>query len=368
MKKVSIYTQGGIQSAVFRYRFLQYFEKLECEVLYNKSLSDKQYHQLMPIGERGTVIKIFAFIIMYLRTLFYLFRDLFITPDYIVIARTIQKKMIPITYKVILKGIKRKGCVIIWDFDDDILELKEINYKDFEFLSAISQHIIIASSYLKHIIQSKYHNKLNVLPTTDGTMQPKFSTSVINSREERYIDYINVIWVGTSSGLQHLEQIVPQIDKAGNLLLRMGKVLRFVIICNRDLECVCAHVKLINRKWSISVAEEEFLNAHIGLMPLDNSNVSQGKGGFKLIQYMSVGLPSLASAVGINNQILEGGGGFLIDDLKSEEWCNKIVALATDANLWKRCSKKAIYTYLTKYNYQDNLNTWSSIVDCNIKI
>lgn len=52
-KKISIYTQGGIQSAVFRYRFYQYFDNTENVVSYNISLPDLLYKKFMPIGEWG---------------------------------------------------------------------------------------------------------------------------------------------------------------------------------------------------------------------------------------------------------------------------------------------------------------------------
>lgn len=366
MKKISIYTQGGIQSAGFRYRFLQYFEKLDCNVSYNKALSDNQYQRFMPIGEKGVTIRIVTFLLMYFRTLFYLLRDLLDNPEYIIIARTIQKKIIPIIHKELLKTLKKKGCIIIWDFDDDILELQEINKADFEFMSTISDHIVIASSYLKNIIQPEFHTKTSVLPTTDGSMLPKLTKVVIDDRKKHYANSINVIWVGTSSGLSHLRQIAPQIDKAGQHLLEIGKDLRLIVVCNRDLEWKCAHAKLINRRWTLSVAEEVFLNAHIGLMPLDNSKASRGKGGFKLIQYLSVGLPSIASSVGINNQILEDGGGYLIEELSSEDWCNNIVKLATNENLWRNCSKEASDIYYNKYNYYENLKIWSKLINSKI--
>ncbi len=45
----------------------------------------------------------------------------------------------------------------------------------------------------------------------------------------------------------------------------------------------------------------------IGIMPLPNAPWERGKCGYKLIQYMSCGMPVVASAVGVNADIVRAG-------------------------------------------------------------
>lgn len=42
-------------------------------------------------------------------------------------------------------------------------------------------------------------------------------------------------------------------------------------------------------------------------MPLTADKWSEGKCGFKLIQYMSLGIPAIASPVGVNTEIVDDG-------------------------------------------------------------
>ena len=72
MKTIVIYTQGGIQSAVFRYRFFQYFNKIDCGCKYRKALPDMVYEKIMPIGEKNIFVKVYAFMVMMIRVSFQL--------------------------------------------------------------------------------------------------------------------------------------------------------------------------------------------------------------------------------------------------------------------------------------------------------
>lgn len=364
MKRISIYTLGGIQSAAFRYRFYHIFQKINCHATYNKALSDKQYEKYMPISERNNLIKAYCFFVLYFRNLFFLCRDCFVLPHVVVISRSLLKRFMPHVYKIILLYLKKQGCIIIWDFDDDIIELKELRPKDLRFLSDISDHIVLASSYLKNIVDPRYYSKINIVPTTDGSMYPKFTETITSNRLDTYQKEVRLLWVGTSSGLQYLEQISPLIDKASKVLSKNEKKVILTVVCNRPLVYSFKNIVLNNLLWTADVAESEFFKSHIGLMPIDNSKYSIGKGGFKLIQYMSVGLPSLASSVGINKEILSHGGGYLLDSLSSEEWCNRLVVLGDNVELWKTLSQKALLTYSQSYNLESNLESWKKMVSC----
>ena len=57
---------------------------------------------------------------------------------------------------------------------------------------------------------------------------------------------------------------------------------------------------------------KEIISAHIGIMPLPDNDFTRGKGGFKLIQYMSTAMPVIASAVGFNKQIVTKDFGYLV--------------------------------------------------------
>jgi glycosyltransferase involved in cell wall biosynthesis len=74
-------------------------------------------------------------------------------------------------------------------------------------------------------------------------------------------------------------------------------------------------VPLENRDWEESLESEQLQSFDAGIMPLENTPWERGKCGYKLIQYMAVGRPVVASPVGVNAHIVEDGvNGFLVAD------------------------------------------------------
>jgi glycosyltransferase involved in cell wall biosynthesis len=67
-------------------------------------------------------------------------------------------------------------------------------------------------------------------------------------------------------------------------------------------------------------------------MPLPDTPWTRGKCGFKLVQYMAMGLPIVASPVGVNATLVEHGvDGFLA--ASPADWLNALVTLALDRSL-----------------------------------
>jgi glycosyltransferase involved in cell wall biosynthesis len=87
--------------------------------------------------------------------------------------------------------------------------------------------------------------------------------------------------------------------------------------------------------WALSREVELFNTCDIGIYPLTDDDWARGKCGFKAIQFMACGVPVVASAVGVNREIVQDGvNGFLAST--SEEWINKLGRLLTDPDLRAR--------------------------------
>jgi glycosyltransferase involved in cell wall biosynthesis len=71
---------------------------------------------------------------------------------------------------------------------------------------------------------------------------------------------------------------------------------------------------------------------HIGIMPLEDSEVEWGKCAFKAIQYMSLGIPPVVSPVGANCTVVQNNiNGFWADS--PAEWFNRIEELLVNRDL-----------------------------------
>ena len=92
-------------------------------------------------------------------------------------------------------------------------------------------------------------------------------------------------------------------------------------------------------------------------MPLPDDKFTRGKGGFKLVQYMSIGLPCIASNVGYNSKIVSRGAGFLISDDRLNEWIAAIVRMS-DIGFWSSASKIAFNEWNLRFSFQNQLEFW----------
>ncbi|MGA3193080.1 MAG: glycosyltransferase [Candidatus Bathyarchaeia archaeon] len=112
-------------------------------------------------------------------------------------------------------------------------------------------------------------------------------------------------------------------------------------------------VKVRSLLWSLEREGTILEELDIGLAPLSNSEWNKYKGGFKIINYMTAGIPTVASAVGENNIIIENGVNGLLCRNQSE-WVQKLQHLIEDKKLRQLISKNARETVLARYSLQAN--------------
>lgn len=84
-------------------------------------------------------------------------------------------------------------------------------------------------------------------------------------------------------------------------------------------------------EWGEASEVAEVQGFGIGIMPLLDRPFERGKSGFKLIQYMACGLPTVASPVGVNAEIVTPDTGFIAST--DDEWRDALLALIRDPAL-----------------------------------
>jgi len=84
-------------------------------------------------------------------------------------------------------------------------------------------------------------------------------------------------------------------------------------------------------------------------MPLLDTEWTRGKCAFKAIQYMAVGVPTVASPVGITPELIQHDvNGLLASSV--DEWFNALGRLIRDANLRQRLALAARQTVEAHYS------------------
>lgn len=144
-------------------------------------------------------------------------------------------------------------------------------------------------------------------------------------KEHGVQEKITVGWTGSHSTLKYLDYLVP-------VLASMQKRLpfTFLVIADKDPKLELPDFRFV--PWNAATEIEDLLKIDIGLMPLTPDPWSEGKCGFKLIQYLALGIPALASPVGVNPVIIEEGvNGFLCTN--ADDWEKRLEQLIGDAML-----------------------------------
>ena len=109
--------------------------------------------------------------------------------------------------------------------------------------------------------------------------------------------------------------------------------LRLIVVADRPPNLPGVDVEF--RRWTLDSELACFDGMGIGLMPLDDSPWARGKCAFKAIQYMALGLPTVASPVGMNAEVIRhGDSGFLASD--EREWVDRLDRLLSDPALAAR--------------------------------
>ena len=87
------------------------------------------------------------------------------------------------------------------------------------------------------------------------------------------------------------------------------KQIKFILIGDENYQNKELDIKGI--KWENDKEVELFNSFDIGIMPIPDNEWSKGKCGMKGLLYMSVGIPTVMSGVGMNNKIIQKWGKWL---------------------------------------------------------
>ena len=233
---------------------------------------------------------------------------------------------------------------LIYDFDDAIwLPVKShltINpfikrllksQTKFDEIIRLSDHVMAGNSYLaKHA--ADFNKNVSVVPTVVDT---DYYKPVDREKGQN----ISIGWIGSMSTSPYLELLNNIWGK-----LPDGCELRIV-----GGTYIPEGIKTANIKWQLNTELSEIVLFDIGIMPLSNDEWTSGKCGLKAIQYMAMGLPVVASPVGVNTEIIQDGvNGFLAKDEK--EWVEKLMLLIVNPALRKKIGAAGRKTVEEKYS------------------
>lgn len=157
---------------------------------------------------------------------------------------------------------------------------------------------------------------------------------------------LTIGWMGSRSTVSYLHDIE-------DALLRIAKEYRDRIQFrfygypefNLNIE------NSVSLPFSLETEIDDLNSLDVGLMPLPDTAWTRGKCAFKAIQYMAVGLPTVASPVGMTTELIEDNVNGLLAETP-QQWFLALQRLAEDAQLRERLSRAARKTIEERYSLQ----------------
>lgn len=206
-----------------------------------------------------------------------------------------------------------------------------------EFLIRTADHVITSSPALNDIcLGINRHRACTYI-----------SSSIDADRFVPVNDYSNdrtvtIGWTGTFSTKPFLDLLRPVFQQ-----LAKERAFKLRVIGNFDYELPGVELEVL--RWNADQEVEQLGAIDIGVYPLPFDDWVGGKSGLKAIQYMTMGLPCVASNVGTTPLIIRHGeNGMLVRT--EQEWLDALRRLLDDSQLRRRLGEEARRDAVAKYS------------------
>jgi glycosyltransferase involved in cell wall biosynthesis len=197
-----------------------------------------------------------------------------------------------------------------------------------------ARHVMAGNRYLRDYALH-FNPSVSTVPTTIDTDKYRPLPARVPARPV-------IGWTGSYSSEQYLEVVRPVLEG-----LRRRFEFRIVVIGGGSFRA--DGVEFEHRPWRSATETEDLADIDIGLMPLPDTDWERGKCGLKALQYMALGIPVVASPVGVNADIVvEGESGFLART--GDDWARALERLLTDSDLRRRLGGEGRATVERSYS------------------
>jgi glycosyltransferase involved in cell wall biosynthesis len=234
--------------------------------------------------------------------------------------------------KLLFKLMQRQNPRIVYEFEDafestnPFLKKRSLLHRTLlEYQRGLYKNMVAES---RHVIASNplcadEARPLN--PNITVLCEPIDLTRYRNLPPKAATSELVIGWIGSPSTTSFLhfarEPLRRLCAKYPNLVLR-------VVGAGDQLDM--PGVRVDRRVWSKETEVADLRSFDIGIMPLNTDPFYRAHLGHKMIQYMAVGIPVVASHTEINATVVaDGVNGYLVRD--DEEWVARLSELLEDA-------------------------------------
>ena len=275
--------------------------------------------------------------------------------DRVFIHREVAPIGPPVFEWIIAKIFKKE---IIYDFDDAIWQsasssanpqaaLIKCSWK-VKYICKYSKIVTVGNRYLANYV-TKYNKAVRIIPTVVNTQKTH-----IGLKNQNDLPF-TIGWTGTFTNFPHLAKVnivINELMKKYNFI--------YLIISNKDPQL--ENVEYVYKEWNVQTEIADLLCLNIGIMPLEDNTMGQGKCAFKAIQYMSLGIPPVVSPVGANCEVVKNNiNGFWAKN--DEEWYYHLEKLILNKELRIQIGIEAKNFIADNYSVKATKNLFLSLFE-----
>jgi glycosyltransferase involved in cell wall biosynthesis len=245
---------------------------------------------------------------------------------------------LPPIFERILVWAKQKIVIEL----DDAIYLTRLHGRKIPQLMASAAGVIVGNDTIAEYARA-YTKNVYVIPTVVDTKRflPNASSAPAPER------ILTIGWIGLPYNFGYLQLIRDALRRVQDLMQ-----MRFRVISSHPPDLPGVDVEF--RRWSLATEVEDLQDCQLGVMPLFDDRWARGKCGLKLLQYMAMGIPAVASPVGVNKEIInDGKNGFWATT--EEEWFRRLMQLCQDTPLRATMGRAARQTIVEQYS----LDAWA---------
>ncbi len=146
-----------------------------------------------------------------------------------------------------------------------------------------------------------------------------------------------------------------------SVLIDLKKEIEFELLVIGDPDFKVEGLNITAIPWNAATEVCDLSKIDIGLYPLPDEPWVYGKSGLKALQYMALGIPTIATAIGANFRVITSEeNGLLVKS--DEEWRDAILTLINNKILREKLGKEAKQTVETNFSLIANKDKYLEIL------
>lgn len=336
----SKYDYSGPSSRYRVYQYTPYFKENRIDLVVYPLFTSKY------LQATSLLTKIFYVIIAYLKRIIQIlfhFKSNFICIEY---------ELLPYIPPFLERYLKIRGIKYSVEYDDAIFH----KYDDASgsFVTPVlktkipwiinnANFVITGSPYLTRYC-SNFNKNVVEIPTSlclDKYSSPK-KLSPVKS--------LNIAWIGSKSTSDNILSILESFK-----ILNSKIPYKLILIgFDKSYEDQLSEISYEIVDWSEKEELNQLRRCDLGIMPLVDNAFNRGKCGFKLIQYMAIGLPTISSPLEANVKINKSSKN--LHATSTLEWADSILEIFENQEYYSNVGIENYEIFKHHYSTQINFN------------